>query len=356
MGGSRVLGELLDRAGVSSHVDTYAGMLREKTLQRRVLEAGVSLGEVARNDDLTSDERLAQTDRVVRAVFEKGAPGGLSHGKNGVSEHGEIVEHAETVDGGIIGIRSGIQGLDMGLGGLRPGWQVLVMAAAGVGKSALAINNLALECARGGKTVAIFSLEMTRGQVMGRLIAAESGVPYHVQCRGQMKKKDRAAYERAVPVVGDLPIFVDEGEGLGIDALSARCRSLSYERGGIGMVILDYIQLMEADTTRRNWNRTEELSQITRTLKRLAKELSCVVVTLSQPTAEGARGGRLTLAHAKGSQSIGADVDVAILINRTDGGEVTIDVAKFRHGPPFRVDATEMRWNGARMQFQDGGF
>jgi replicative DNA helicase len=230
------------------------------------------------------------------------------------------------------------------------------MAASGVGKSAFACSNLALEAAKAGKTVAIYSLEMTRAQVMGRMIAAESGVPYHIQTRGRMGTDDRQRYEQALPLVSDLPIFVDEGEGLTLDSLSSRTRALAYEQGGLGMVVLDYIQLMEADGNAKAWrsNRTEEIGKITRTLKRLAKELKCVVVTLSQPTAEGSRSGRdLTLADAKGAQSIGADVDMAIILNKRDDGAVRLDVAKFRHGPPFRLVNGEVRWNGARMRFED---
>ena len=246
--------------------------------------------------------------------------------------------------------------MDDEIGGLLPGWHVLIMAASGGGKSAFACSNLALSAAKAGKTVAVYSLEMTRAQVMGRLIAAESGVPYHVQMRGRMSDHDRSRYEQALPLVCGLPLYVDEGEGLTLDSLSSRTRALAYEHGGLGMIVLDYIQLMEADTNSKAWrsNRTEEISKITRTLKRLAKELRCVVVTLSQPTAEGARSGRdLTLADAKGAQSIGADVDMAIIINKRDDGFVRLDVAKFRHGPPFKLNNGEVIWNGARMMFQD---
>ena len=355
MGGHRVLAELLDRIGLSKNANHYVDLLKEKTLQRRVLEASHNLHSVALDDGLDRDQRLAETDKIVRTVFSKSAVGGLEHGRHGVTEHDAVVAHAESTGSGIVGVTSGIEALDKKIGGFRDGFQVLVMAAAGIGKSAFAINNLALSCAKSGRSVAIFSLEMTQGQVMGRLIAAESGVPYHVQCRGQMKAKDRDNYHQAAPVIGNLPIFVDEGEGLGIDALSARARSLSYERGDLGLIVLDYIQLMEVDSSKRAFNRTEELSQITRTMKRLAKELHCVVVTLSQPTAEGARSERLTLAHAKGAQAIGADVDVAILINKTSQGDVILDVAKFRHGPPFVLEAGTVRWNGAKMMFQGGG-
>ena len=356
LGGSRVLSELLDRVGFTSHMEQYADVLRGKTLQRRVLDASRELEDTARDDKISRDQRLAASDRVVRSIFTHASVGGLAHGKHGVEEHSEAVTYATGIGGGIVGIRSGIDSLDNQLGGLRDGWQVLVMAGAGMGKSAFAINNLALSCAREGRSVAIFSLEMTQGQVMGRLIAAESGVPYHVQCRGQMKERDEEEYGRALPLVAELPVFVDEGDGLGLDALSARARSLAYERGNLGLIVLDYIQLMEVDMSKRSFNRTEEIAAITRTLKRLAKELGCVVVTLSQPTAEGARSERLTLAHAKGAQAIGADVDVAILINKDKKGDVVLDVAKFRHGPPFALDSTEVRWNGARMQFMNGSF
>ena len=354
-GGTRVIGEIMDRAGLSAHAGRYVSILKDKALQRRVLDAAYSLDTVARDDDLDADGRLAQVDAAIRHVFEGTAAQGLEHGGKGVREHHEIV--AAAADGRAPnGLNTGLWHLDEQIGGLMPGWHVLVMAASGVGKSAFACSNLALEAAKQGRTVAIYSLEMTRAQVMGRMIAAESGVPYHVQTRGRMAEEDQRRYEMALPVVSGLPLYVDEGEGLTLDSLSSRTRALAYEKGGLGMIVLDYIQLMEADGNAKAWrsNRTEEISKITRTLKRLAKELKCVVVTLSQPTAEGARSGRdLSLADAKGAQSIGADVDMAVILNKRDDGAVRLDVAKFRHGPPFRLTNGEVRWNGARMRFED---
>lgn len=354
MGGAGVLSQIMERVGISHHADRYVSILKDNTLQRRVLDASEDLRALALDADINRDNRLAQTDRICRGVFAGGAINGLTHARKGVEEHVDTVREAAESGGGIVGITSGISSLDRQMGGFRDGWQCLVMALPGVGKSAFAINNLALNCAKQGRAVAIFSLEMTRAQVMGRLIAAESGVPYHIQSRGQMDQNDTARYERGAAVVADLPIYVDEGEGLGVDALSARSRSLSYDVPDLGLIILDYIQLMDLESDRRKFNRTEEISQVTRTLKKLAKELGCVVVTLSQPTAEGARSERLTLAHAKGAQSIGADVDVAVIVNKNQAGDVLMDVAKFRHGPPFKVGRGEVKWNGAKMRFVDG--
>jgi|TARA_R100000458_G_scaffold12970_1_gene10802 replicative DNA helicase len=354
-GGTRVMAQIMDRAGLSAHADRYVAILKDKALQRRVLDAAYSLDVVARDDDLDADSRLASVDAAIRQVFEGTAAQGLRHGGTGVKEHDAIVSAAS--DGRAPdGLKTGLWHMDEQIGGLMPGWHVLVMAASGVGKSAFACSNLALEAAKQGKTVAIYSLEMTRAQVMGRMIAAESGVPYHIQTRGRMSDEDRDRYAMALPAVCNLPLYIDEGEGLTLDSLSSRTRALAYEKGGLGMIVLDYIQLMEADGNAKAWrsNRTEEISKITRTLKKLAKELKCVVVTLSQPTAEGARSGRdLSLADAKGAQSIGADVDMAVILNKRDDGAVRLDVAKFRHGPPFRLTNGEIRWNGARMRFED---
>ena len=353
MGQTRVLSELLDRSGLTSHLPRYVQILQSKALQRRLVEAGRDMEDLGRSD-MDDDERIAQADSVVRQVYQSAPSNGLSHGRDGVDKHTELVTQA--LEGTRPpGLKTGLWCLDTHVGGLQPGWHILVMAASGVGKSAFAINNLALQCARAGQPVAIFTLEMTNGQVMGRLVAAQSGVPFHVQTRGRMDDRDRERYEKAVPVVRQLPIYVDEGEGLTLSALSARTKALAYQTGGLGMVVLDYLQLMEVEQgPKRAFNRSEEIAQITRTLKRLAKELECVVVTLSQPTAEGARADRdLTLADAKGAQSIGADVDMALILNKNQGGAVKLNVAKFRHGPPAVFQNGAVKWNGARMVFED---
>jgi len=365
MGGHRGLSKILERHGYTQHLESYAAVLKAKALQRRLIDAAGDIGWIGQQDDLADEDRLQQLDQVVRSVYDEAGVSHMADAKLCISEHMAIVTEAHERDG-LVGVTTGLRRLDEETGGLRPGWQVLILAGTGVGKSAMAINNLALSALRAGETVAIFALEMTRHEVIGRMVSACSGVPYHIQVRGQLDKDldkgdptpDRIKYEEGVRAVEQLDVHVDEGDMLTLEQLCIRSRALAHRRGRpLGMIVVDYIQLLECSA--KTGSRTEELSKISRGLKRLAKELKTVVVTLSQPTAEGQRASKsgdrdLTLSDAKGSQSIGADVDLALLLNRnTDSGTIRLEAGKFRHGPSFYLTEDDLRWHGGRMAFLD---
>lgn len=356
VGGFRTLSGLMDRIGTSANLERYARVIKERTLQRDMLSVAAEIQAHALDSgEITTEDRLRQVDALVRTLYQETGLTDMSEARQCAREHHEIVERARDHHG-LVGHTTGLRSLDNCTGGLMPGWQVLVMAAAGVGKSALAINNLALSVARTGEPVAIFSLEMTRAEVIGRMIAAIGGVPYHVQTRGQMSEEDEASYVSAMGYVEQLPVWVDEGDMMTIEQLGIRARALQHRVGRpLGLIVVDYLQLLESG--KKHGNRTEELATMSRSLKRLAKELGCPVVTLSQPTAEGARSDRpLRLSDARGSQSIGADVDLALLLNRNaEQGTIKLEGGKFRHGPTFAITEDELRWRGDLMMFVDRG-
>lgn len=354
VGGFRTLSALMDRVGTSSNLERYAQVIKARTLQRDMLAVAAEIqAQALEASDITTEDRLRQVDSLVRTLYQETGITEMAEARQCVREHHEIVQRAKD-HSGVVGHSTGLAALDAATGGLMPGWQVLVMAAAGVGKSALAINNLALSVARSGEPVAIFSLEMTRAEVIGRMIAAVAGVPYHKQTRGEMSPDDEAKYLSSIGYVEQLPVWVDEGDMMTIEQLGIRARALQHSLGRpLGLIVVDYLQLLESG--KKHGNRTEELSTMSRSLKRLAKELGVPVVTLSQPTAEGARSDRpLRLSDARGSQSIGADVDLALLLNRNaEQGTIRLEGGKFRHGPTFAITEDYLRWRGDFMMFMD---
>ena len=342
------LADILERSGTTNNVGHYCEILRSKSLARRVLDASWSLQATACDDALTDSSRLSAVDDVLRGLYKAGRVEDLVTAGQAVLQHAEAVQEAIDSDGGIMGLRTGIPTVDQATGGLKGGWQVVILADSGVGKSTLALQ-IANLAARDNKRVAVFSLEMSAQEVVGRAICQASGVAYQRQTRGTMRPDEMARYQDALGVVGNWPIHIDENE-ITLGRMAIRAKALAHQHGGLDLVILDYLQLLTiGDGGKRN--RTEEIETITRRMKRLARELDCVVLTLSQPTSEGGRRGRIDHRDAKGAQSIGADVDLALCISRTQDDGRRLDGTKFRHGPTFYVPEDRLVFLGDRMVF-----
>ena len=342
------LTDILERCGTTTNVAHYCEILRSKSLARSVLDASWNLQATACDDALTDAARLSAVDDVLRGLYKAGQVEDLVTAGQAVEQHAEAVQEAIDSDGGIRGLRTGIPTVDHATGGLKGGWQVVILADSGVGKSTLALQ-IANLAARDGKRVAVFSLEMSAQEVVGRAICQASGVAYQRQIRGLMNPDELARYTDALGVVGNWPLHIDENE-ITLGRMAIRAKALAHQHGGLDLVILDYLQLLTiGDGGKRN--RTEEIETITRRMKRLARELDCVVLTLSQPTSEAGRRGRIDHRDAKGAQSIGADVDLALCLSKTQNDGRRLDGTKFRHGPTFYVDDERLQFLGDRMVF-----
>jgi replicative DNA helicase len=344
------LADVLARSGTVSNVDRYCEILRSKSLARCVLDAAWGLEATACDDALTDSARLSAVDDALRGIYKAGRVEPLITAGQAVLEHEAVVQAGMDSDGGITGLRTGLPTVDQATGGLKGGWQVVILADSGVGKSALALQ-IANLAARDHKRVVLFTLEMKAQEVMGRAISQVSGVSYQRQVRGQMNPDEVMKYEAAKPIVGQWPIHVDENAGLTLGRLAIRAKAVAHQHGKVDLVILDYLQLLTLGDDARG-NRTEEIEAITRRMKRLARELDCVVITLSQPDKEGSKRGRIDHRDAKGAQSIGADVDLALCISKIQD-ERRIDGTKFRHGAQFYIPQDRLRFRGERMIFQE---
>ena len=342
---AETLSNLLDRCGLSAHVEHYAEILRSKSLARRVMRAGWQLEELAADADMTDEARLSAVDSTVRDVYCEAKVGGFVSLGDGLAEYfGKLDE----VRSGGYAIPTGISGIDSRVK-IKPGHLVCILADAGVGKTALAMQ-IGHRAATEGKIVGVASLEMQVDELNARLIAIESGVPVHIQDAPTISKKDRTAMETVRGRLNDLPIYISAA----VDSIGKICvkmRSLAQEVGRVDLVIVDYLQLVTTDDG-KDRILSEEMNEITRSLKRLAKELGAAVLILSQVTAEGSRRGNVSHRDARGGQAIGANMDLVLAISATADGH-RIAATKSRHAPPFTIEDNRIRFNGARMRFED---
>ena len=353
----KAIGNALDAVGVSSNLPHYTSQLKAYRARREIIDAAVHASSLA----YESDDLEAVVDEVERKVYAatRRAVGTSSTSIGSlVRVHDERMQDARQSDAGINGIRTGLRSLDQITGGLQPGWVVLVLAQSGIGKTAFAVGGLALSAARAGHRAHVFSLEQRGDELAGRLVAGCSGVPLNIQ-RTQMGPDDFARYTAGLDEVASLPITIDDENDLTADQLRLRARRAVGGAERTPMVVIDYVTLLASNHPRES--EVERLAHAAKVCKAMALELDAVVVLLAQPTTSSSREGRaLFLEDVKGSQSLAAVADLALVPFRPwvydkarSKNDAELHVRKFRHGDPNGLHGTCFRWNGARMMYQE---
>jgi replicative DNA helicase len=247
--------------------------------------------------------------------------------------------------GGVLtGVPTGFSDLDVLTNGLHPGQMVVIAARPGMGKSTLALDFARAAAIRNSMTTVLFSLEMARNEITMRLLSAEARVPLQTMRTGQMNDDDWARLARRMSEVADAPLYIDDSPNMSMMEIRAKCRRLK-QRHDLKFVIVDYLQLMSSP--KRVENRQQEVSDLSRSLKLLAKELEVPVVALSQLNRgpEQRTDKKPMLSDLRESGSIEQDSDVVILLHREDvyeresprAGEADLIVAKHRNGPVATV-------------------
>jgi replicative DNA helicase len=350
VGGAYYLTELTTKVASAANVEYHARVIAEKALQRRLIETMTDLVGQAYDPTTDAFELLDQAESEIFRISETQLRRAAVSLRDVVKETLERLEDIHGREGGITGVPSGFSRLDQ----LTSGWQrsdlIIVAARPSMGKTAFC-----LACARNAAThpqhpsgVAIFSLEMGAQQLAQRLLTSEARVDAQAARTGRMRDEDWLKLARAASRLSEAPLFIDDTPGLTVLELRAKCRRLKAEHD-IGLVIVDYLQLMHASLNSRNANREQEIAHISRSLKSLAKELNVPVIALSQlnRSVEN-RGGdkRPQLSDLRESGSIEQDADVVCFIYRAERYGITVDedgqsteglaeiiVGKQRNGP-----------------------
>jgi replicative DNA helicase len=343
-GGAPYLHTLISAVPTAANAGYYAKIVRERAILRRLTEAGtriVQMGYAAGSD---ADEMV---DRAQAEVYDV-------TGRRATEDYHSLAEitpgaldemEAIASRGGMMtGVPTGFSDLDALTNGLHPGQMVVIAARPAVGKSCLALDFARSAAIRHQMPVVIFSLEMARNEITQRLYSAEARVPMHVVRSGQMTDDDWARMAVRMSEIIDSPLFIDDSPNMSLMEIRAKCRRLK-QREGLKLVIIDYLQLMSSP--KRSESREQEVSEISRSLKLLAKELEVPVVALSQLNRgpEQRTDKKPMLSDLRSSGAIEQDADVVILLHREDAydkespraGEADLIVAKHRNGPTATV-------------------
>src|SRR6266487_1232795 len=344
MGGAPYLHTLIASVPTAANAGYYARIVRERAILRRLVEVGTRIVQLGYSGDGDADELVDRAQAEVYGVTERRVredylalaeimPGTLDE-----------IEAISSRDGGMVGVPTGFSDLDSLTNGLHPGQMIVIAARPAVGKSTLALDIARAASVRNGLTAVIFSLEMSRNEITMRLLAAESRVPLHIMRTGKMGDDDWTRLARRMSEVAEAPLFIDDSPNMSMMEIRDKCRRLK-QRNDLRIVIVDYLQLMSSP--KRVENRQQEVSDMSRALKLLAKELNVPVVAISQLNRgpEQRNDKRPLLSDLRESGSIEQDSDVVILLHREDAyerespraGEADLIVAKHRNGPTATV-------------------
>jgi replicative DNA helicase len=346
VGGVGFLTALIDAVPTASNVDYYAGIVEEHALRRRLLRVGGQLGGLAGSMGEPITEVLDKAEQAVFAVSERRIGEGLAPIDPLLGPAIEKAEELNRRGDEVTGIATGYRDLDTKLAGLHPTNLLVVAARPGMGKTALALN-IAQNVAVQDKAVAIFSLEMSREEIVSRMLCAQGRIDSQRLRTGRLTESDFTKLSNAASVLYKKPIYVDDSPGLTVTEIRAKARRMR-RRPGLDLLIVDYLQLMQGT---QGENRQQEIAAISRQLKNLARELNVPVIGVSQlnRSLESREDKRPRLGDLRESGAIEQDADVVLFIYRHEyyhpeaqetKGIAEINIAKHRQGAVGRVDMT----------------
>ncbi len=340
VGGAPYLHTLSANVPIAAHASYYAEIVREKAILRRLVEAGTKIVQIGYAGEGQVDDVVDQAQAEVYKVTEKRtsedyAP--LSDIMHHVLDEIEAIGNREA---GLYGVPTGFADFDDLTNGLHNGQMIIVAARPGVGKSTLALDLCRAASIQNNLASVFFSLEMTRSEITMRLLSAEAKVPLNHIRTGQMTDDDWARLARKMGEVESAPMFIDDSPNMTMMEIRAKARRLK-QRHDLRLVVIDYMQLMTSG--RKVESRQLEVSEFSRQIKLLAKELEVPIIALSQLNRgpEQRSDKRPLISDLRESGSLEQDADMVILLHREDmyekesprAGEADLIVAKHRNGP-----------------------
>ncbi|HEV5657697.1 TPA: replicative DNA helicase [Streptococcus pneumoniae] len=315
IGGITYIVELVNSTPTSKNVEHYAKLVKEKaTLRKVIADLSDSLAS-AYQGDVSIDDIIAKTEKSMLDISNQNTGTGFRNVADILDTHMQMVETRSQTDGVVTGLSTGFVGLDKITTGLHEDNLIILAARPAMGKTALALNIAQYIAVKEKKPVAIFSLEMGAESLIERMLASEGMVEgYHLKT-GNLSVEEWSRLVHAQGNLYDAPIFVDDTAGIRISEIRSKARKLAQEMGGLGVIIIDYLQLI---TGSKGENRQQVVSEISRELKILAKDLKVPVIALSQLSraVEQRQDKRPMLADLRESGSIEQDADIVAFLYR----------------------------------------
>lgn len=356
IGGIAYLTELTNYVPTAAHAATYAEMVAQKAVRRRLIKASGEIGELGYDEEYNVQELLERAEAELFAVSDQSLKNDLTSIETILLESFDRLEELHRNKGGLRGVKTGYRDLDNMTAGLQRSDLVILAARPAMGKTTL-VTNLAYNVATLNKqSVLFFSLEMSKEQLIDRMLADVSGVDSWNIRTGNLSDEDFAKLSEASGEMAEAPIYIDDTPGLTVLEMRTKARRAAHQ-APLGLIVIDYLQLIQG-SGRSDGNRVQEVSEISRGLKLLARELNVPVIALSQlsRSVESRSPQIPQLADLRESGSIEQDADIVMFIYReayynpdTDRQNITdLIIAKHRNGPVGRV---ELYFHPERLRF-----
>lgn len=349
IGGASYLAELANKVPTAAHVEHYGKIVKDAATKRSLMTAASKLVDLSLDDSLAADELLDKAESEVFSLTQHHLERAFSPVKDTLAESFDRLDELHKQSEGLRGVPTGFKDIDDTLAGLQKSNLIILAARPGVGKTSLALNiaqNLAVKHER---PVGFFSLEMSREELVDRLLVSQADIDAWRLKTGKLSESDFTKLSNAMGELAEAPIYIDDTPALSILEMRTKARRLQVE-SGVDLIVVDYLQLARS---RQLENRVQEVSEISQGLKNLARELKVPVLALSQLSRAVEQRGekRPQLADLRESGSIEQDADVVMFLWRDDEENmenITLDVAKHRNGP---LASVQLYFKGERIKF-----
>jgi replicative DNA helicase len=342
VGGPGYLATLMNAVPTAVHAEHYGRIVERKSVLRNLIGAAGRIAAVGYEESNDAEVAIDRAESILFEISQRRTAQGFESLGTLLGQAYDRLEYLHEHRGQILGIPSGLSQLDALLGGFQPSDLIILAARPSVGKTSLALNIAQHAAVHEAKKVAVFSLEMSREQLALRLLSAESGINPRPLQTGFVDETDWSKIARVMNDMHAAPMWIDDSPALSVMELRTKARRLEAEQHGMDLVIVDYLQLMQASTPSRDGNRVQEVSEISRGLKQLARELKVPVIALSQLSrgVEQRTTAEPRLSDLRESGSIEQDADVVIFLYRegeqnpeSEVETLKAKVAKHRNGP-----------------------
>lgn len=356
VGDNQYIAMLIDNVPTTSNIENYVKIVEEKSVLRKLIKAANDILKLGYSQTESVDSVIEQAEKQVFDVVQNRNSKGYASMKEILVTAFDMIETMYQNKNKVSGIESGFIDLDNKISGLNPSDLIIVAARPAMGKSAFVLNIANFVAMHMKTPVMIFSLEMSKEQMVTRILSSESEIDSMKLRNANFDSEDWLKLGETSGKLSDVPLYIDDTPGLSASELRAKCRKAKLEKG-IGLVIIDYLQLMESKS-RGNTSRQQEISDISRSLKILAKELKVPVIALSQLSraTESRTDHRPMLSDLRESGAIEQDADIVMFLHREDYYDpetekkniAEVIIAKNRNGETGTV---ELAWLGQYTKF-----
>ncbi len=357
IGGISYIGNVANSVSTTENIKYYIDIVKNKSILRKLISASTEIADMSYSEAEDVSAILNNAEQKIFSILQGRTSQGFYHIRDVMPETIKAIENLRENAGKISGLPSGFKRLDAMTAGFQNTDLIILAARPGIGKTSFALNIAKNVALTKNAPVAIFSLEMSKEQLVNRLLISEAMVHGENMKNGTLSQDDMTRIAHALGKLVKAPIYIDDTPGISASEIRAKCRRLKLEKG-LGMVVIDYLQLMQG--SKKSDNRQQEISEISRSIKIIAKELNVPVITLSQLSraAEARADKRPILSDLRESGAIEQDADIVMFLSRQSGEDVPPDeqniarceIAKHRNGATGYVDLV---WRGEYTLFTD---